>query len=411
VLRKTLIVSADPHQAMVARSPQQMSRSIVHIGPSNLVMPARRGGAIERRMIELAQAQARLTGGRIVVYSIGEKTCESSFEGVEIRYIHVGRSQLGRRFTFPWIVAEDVKRYRPSVIHLHGRAELMWLLRQQGIDAPIVLSCDNHLEPLARFSLIAPLTRSVWSRFLEADGTLCPVSEYCREIWKRYWRIPAARLQVIPNGVDLGHFSPRPAERDLWRERLGVGGKIVALYVGRICEQKGSDLLIAAYRRVKQRRADIALVAVGPARQFGNLGGDRLIDALRAAGGIYLPPVTDEELPGVYNAADVLVMPTRELEMFGMAAVEAQACGVPVLASDHGGLRETVPDTAGLRFRNGDVADLERQLERMVADPELRVALSGGALPSAARYGWTEVVEQCERLYSRLGGVAASEGI
>jgi glycosyltransferase involved in cell wall biosynthesis len=386
-----------------------MSNTIVHIGPSNLVMPARRGGAIERRMIELARAQARFTGRQIVVYSIGEKTCELSFEGLQIRYIHVMQNRFGRRFTFPWIVAEDVKRYEPSIIHLHSRAELIWLLRQHGINVPIVLSCDNHLEPLARFRLIAPLTRSLWSTFLHTDGIVCPVSEYCREMWESYWRIPAARLQVIPNGVDLEHFSPRPAERYLWRERLGLGDKVVVLYVGRICEQKGSDLLIGAYRRLRERRADVALLVVGPARQFGNLEGDPLIEDLRAAGGIYLPPVTDEELPGVYSTADILVMPTRELEMFGMAAVEAQACGIPVLASDHGGLKETVPTTAGLRFRSGDVADLEGKLELMVVDPELRAALSRGALQSAARYSWTEVVEQCERLYSRLRGVGDSE--
>jgi len=388
-----------------------VSGTIVHIGPSNLVLPARRGGAIERRMIELARAQARLTGQRIVVYSIGEKTSESSSEGVEIRYIHVMQNRLGRRFTFPWIVAEDVKRYRPTVVHLHSRAEMIWLLRNHGIDAPIVLSCDNHLEPLARFPLIAPLTRALWSNFLHADSIVCPVSEYCRRIWESYWRIPAARLQVIPNGVDLAHFSPRPAERVTWRQRLGVGDKLVVLYVGRICEQKGSDLLISAYRKLKEHRPDIALVMVGPARQFGNSLSDPLIDALRAAGGIYVPPVTDEELPGVYNAADILVMPTRELEMFGMAAVEAQACGIPVLASDHGGLKETVPIAAGLRFQNGDVDDLERKLKRLIADPELRTTLSHGALPNAARYSWTEVVAQCEQLYSRLRGVGVDKGL
>jgi D-inositol-3-phosphate glycosyltransferase len=246
---------------------------------------------------------------------------------------------------------------------------------------------------------------------LHADGIVCPVSEYCRQIWESYWRIPAARLQVIPNGVDLAHFSPRPAERSIWRERLRVGDKLVVLYVGRICEQKGSDLLISAYRNLKERLPDIALVMVGPARQFGNPLGDRLIDELRAAGGVYVPPVTDEELPGVYNAADILAMPTRELEMFGMAAVEAQACGIPVLASDHGGLKETVPSAAGLRFRTGDIGDLERNLERLVADPDLRATLSHGALPNAARYSWTRIVAQCEQLYSHLRGVGVSDGL
>ena len=74
-------------------------------------------------------------------------------------------------------------------------------------------------------------------------------------------------------------------------------------------------------------------------------------------------------MPGIYNACDIFAMPTRELEMFGMAAVEAQACGKPVIASDHGGLRETVPDTAGSRFRTGDAADLAAHLEALLEQP------------------------------------------
>jgi len=107
-------------------------------------------------------------------------------------------------------------------------------------------------------------------------------------------------------------------------------------------------------------------------------------------------------MPGIYNACDVFAMPTRELEMFGMAAVEAQACGKPVVASDHGGLRETVPDTAGTRFRTGDAADLAAHLEALLGNPGLQGTLRAGALENAARYDWPRIVQRCHEVYATL---------
>ena len=169
------------------------------------------------------------------------------------------------------------------------------------------------------------------------------------------------------------------------------------LYVGRLCAQKGTDLLLAAYRMLPR---PAALVVAGPCEQFGQTRLSPLASQVRESGGIYLPPLDDADMPGIYNACDIFVMPTRELEMFGMAAVEAQACGKPVVASDHGGLRETVPDTAGVRFRTGDAADLAAHLETFLDRPDLlaragsrragecralRLAANCGALPGGLR--------------------------
>jgi glycosyltransferase involved in cell wall biosynthesis len=107
-------------------------------------------------------------------------------------------------------------------------------------------------------------------------------------------------------------------------------------------------------------------------------------------------------MPGIYNACDIFVMPTRELEMFGMAAVEAQACGRPVVASNHGGLRETVPETAGVRFRTGDAADLAAHLEALLDNPDLLGTLAAGARENAERYDWPRIAQRCQEVYAAL---------
>jgi glycosyltransferase involved in cell wall biosynthesis len=368
---------------------------IVHVGPSHLPLPALLGGAIERRMIELAEAQAR-GGERVVVYSGvypgGPETGWREYRGVSIRYLSGSRAEFALRFV------QDVVRHTPRVIHIHNRPEIAWLTKTAGL-CPAVLSCDYHFEPWRRFTPLCKVTKAAWRRCLRACDRIAPVSDYCLEMYRAYWDLPAGKLVPIPNGVDCVRFRPDAALRAEWRMRLGIDARPVILYVGRLCQQKGTDLLIAAYRILKR---PAALVVAGPCELFGMTQLNALVAQIQEAGGIYLPPLEDADMPGIYNACDIFAMPTRELEMFGMAAVEAQACGKPVVASDHGGLRETVPEKAGVRFRTGDAADLAAHLEALLDSPDSLGELGAGARENAARYDWPRIAQRCEEVYATL---------
>lgn len=366
---------------------------IIHVGPSHLPLPARLGGAVERRMMELAEAQAR-GGERVVVYSGGAETGWREHRGVSIRYLGGCRAEFALHFI------EDVARggAPPRVIHVHNRAEIAWLAKRARL-GPAVLSCDYHREPWRRFARLRKISKAAWRRCLLACDRIAPVSDYCLDVYREYWDLPGGKLALIPNGVDCARFHPDADLRAEWRERLGVDERPMILYVGRLCEQKGTDLLIAAYRML---RRPAALVVAGPCERFGETGVSGLVAEVHAAGGLYLPPLDDAGMPGIYNACDIFVMPTRELEMFGMAAVEAQACGKPVVASDHGGLRETVPESAGMRFRTGDAADLVAHLEVLLRRPALMEALGAGGRRNAARYDWTRIAQRCQEVYVTL---------
>ncbi len=363
---------------------------IIHAGPSNLQLPARLGGAIERRMLELAEAQVR-AGESVMVYSRAGETGWRDYHGVRIRYLASSRAEFPLRFL------QDAGRRGANIIHVHNRPEIAWLVKAANV-APVVLSCDYHLEPWHRLPVRA-FSKAMWRRCLLACDRIAPVSEYCCELHRKYWQLPEERLTIIPNGVDCTRFRPDAALRAEWRESLGIDGRPAILYVGRLCEQKGTDLLIAAYRML---RRPIALIAAGPCERFGNTKVTGLAAALCDAGGMYLPPLDDADLPGLYNACDLFVMPTRELEMFGMAAVEAQACGKPVVASDHGGLRETVPESAGVRFPSGDAAALAASVEALLDSPPTRCALAQGARENAAIYDWPRVAQRCEEVYTEV---------
>lgn len=368
---------------------------IVHVGPSNLRLPARLGGAVERRMMELAEAQAR-RGERVVVYSRGEETGWLDYRGVRIRYLPGPRAEFALHFVYD--AARGPDGAPPRVLHVHNRAEIAWLAKTAGL-GPTLLSCDYHFEPWRRFPRLRGISKAVWRRCLLAANRIAPVSAYCLQVHRDYWDLPDSRFVLIANGVDCARFRPDAALRAEWRERLALDGRPAILYVGRLCEQKGTDLLIAAYRTL---RRPAALVAVGPCELFGKTQVSALAAKVQETGGIYLPPLDDADMPGIYNACDIFVMPTRELEMFGMAAVEAQACGKPVVASDHGGLRETVPESAGARFRSGDAGDLAAKLDALLDRPDLLDVLGRGALENAGRYDWPNIAERCEEAYAAL---------
>ena len=365
---------------------------IVHVGPSHLSLPARLGGAVERRMLELAEAQAR-GGERVIVYSGGPETGRCLYRGVSIRYLAGSRAEFALNF-----VRDVARGGPPSVIHVHNRAEIAWIAKTAGL-GPTVLSCDYPFEPWRRFAFLRGASKAAWRHCLLSCDRIAPVSNYCLGVYRQYWDLPGSKWALIPNGVDCARFHPDAVLRAQWRARLGIDGRPVILYVGRLCAQKGTDLLIAAYRML---RRPAALVVAGPCQQFGETRIGPLVAQIHQAGGIHVPPLDDADMPGIYNACDIFAMPTRELEMFGMAAVEAQACGKPVVASDHGGLRETVPQSAGMGFRTGDAADLAANLEALLDSPKALCALAAGARQNAARYDWPRIVERCREVYAGL---------
>jgi glycosyltransferase involved in cell wall biosynthesis len=367
-----------------------------------LLAPA--GGAIQRRVLELARAQAR-RGHEVTAFSVGDRNTTESEAGITIRYL---RSRTSGR----WLHAEfqlrvlwsllDSGPNRPDVIHVHSEPEAGLIGRILSI--PSVLSYDYF-----RFRGIQKKMGSahrLYKGLLGLYSALLPCSRFCAEESQHFWEFE--RLDIIYNGVNTEQFRPDPRAAEKERTLLDVRGPVI-LYVGRVCEQKGTDVLLAAQRRLSRRRSDANLVIAGPIGQFSKLDDEREMRrwsrAIAEAGGEYLGAVEESRLRGLYSMADVFVMPTRELEMFGMAAVEAQACGTPVVASDHGGLRETVPDQVGRRFQVGDDAALADAIEALLSDDDRRRRCGEAGIRNAQRFEWAKIVEDLEAVYKRASRI------
>ena len=366
--------------------------TIAHLGPSALPILYPLGGAIQRRIRELAREQAR-RGDRVILYSAGERPGRRYYQGAEVRTIACRASQPFRSLEFLTKALADLRREPIDVLHFHSLVEGGVVFK--AVAAKKVLSYDYFQFRRGKRTPLYWFYRWALGQF----ACLLPVSEYCREASVAYWGIHETRARVLYNGVNLDEFAPDP-EAGLERRRaLAIGDEPVMLYVGRVCEQKGTDTLLEAYQLVRASRPETRLVVAGPAGQFGIAESNGLVRKIRDAGGLYLGAVDELALPSIYNLCDVFVMPTREYEMFGMAAAEAQACGKPVVCTSHGGLPEVVSESSGLFFPVGDAPALAAQVCSLLANPRRYFSMARAARQNSKRFQWPAIVEQLDGIY------------
>jgi D-inositol-3-phosphate glycosyltransferase len=211
------------------------------------------------------------------------------------------------------------------------------------------------------------------------------------------------RIEIVPPGVDHRVFVP--GDRDAARRALGLDpqGRVL-LYVGRIQRLKGTD---RAVRTLAELDGDVSLLVVGG--PSGNDGEAEMaaLRALVAGFGLedrvrFVPPQPHDRLVTYYQAADVCLVPSRA-ESFGLVALEAAACGTPVVAADVGGLRSVVDDGhTGFLVDGRAAVEYRAPVDVLLSDPELARDMGRSALARSGRYLWSIAAARLRRLYGDL---------
>jgi D-inositol-3-phosphate glycosyltransferase len=224
------------------------------------------------------------------------------------------------------------------------------------------------------------------------------------------------KISVISPGVDLRRF--HPIDKNLAKTAIGAPEhNRLILFVGRVEPLKGIDTLLRAMALVAQRHPDgtcktcVAIIGGNPSRgeQAENAEMARL-QALRAELGIsdlvtFLGAKDQDTLQYYYSAAEMVVMPSH-YESFGMVALEAMACGTPVVASEVGGLAFVVRDgVTGFHVPERDPEALAAKVERLLSDDVLRMRLGRRAACWAESYGWPVIADRLLDLFHELAGV------
>jgi D-inositol-3-phosphate glycosyltransferase len=198
------------------------------------------------------------------------------------------------------------------------------------------------------------------------------------------------RIDVVAPGVDLSTF--HPGDRRAARSALGVEpGKFHVVFAGRIQALKGPQVLVAAAAELRRRRPDIPLMVsiLGSGSGSKDLALRPMIEEAGLRDDVRLyPPVTPPNLAHWFRAADVVAMPSFS-ESFGLVALEAQACGTPVLVANVGGLPQAISDgRSGLLVEGHAAGAWASALERLHDDALLRDTLGRGASTHALAFGW-----------------------
>jgi D-inositol-3-phosphate glycosyltransferase len=238
-----------------------------------------------------------------------------------------------------------------------------------------------------------------------ADRLIANTSEERRELIELYDAAPE-RVAVVHPGVDLGVFTP--GRQDEARRRLGFDpDAALLLFAGRIQPLKAPDVVLRAAAEMLRNdpalRSRLVVAVVGGASGSGldqptalaDLGDELGIsDVVR-----FVPTVAQRELADWYAAASVVCVPSYN-ESFGLVAIEAQACGTPVVAARVGGLSTSVSDgVTGVLIDGHDPVDYAAAIHHLLTDPEAREAMSHKAVRHAEGFGWDVTADRTLGVY------------
>lgn len=238
----------------------------------------------------------------------------------------------------------------------------------------------------------------------QADLLIASTEEESRELVEGYGADPS-HVYVVAPGVDLSTF--QPIDRADARRKIGLAGGRLLLFVGRLERLKGAEVAIRALALLDDRsHGDVRLAILGEdARgQYGDESEKERLMAVAKEVGVrervdFAGSVAHHELPYFYSAADVCVMPSYS-ESFGLVALEAQACGCPVVGSGVTGLRSVVRDeVSGYLIDDHDPASYADRIGRLLDDSELAEQMGRRGRLLAQRFSWVRTADRLQELF------------
>jgi D-inositol-3-phosphate glycosyltransferase len=298
----------------------------------------------------------------------------------------------------------EAKRIRYDLIHSH-----YWI---SGLAAGALAEAWQGVPIVQMFHTLGEMKNRVAQSPEERESPdRIFVSTLAEQTQLRFlYRADDRKLEIIPPGVDVEHFYPIPSDE----AKLFVGLKPddrMILFVGRIDPLKGLDTIIRAMPRLRAaspRPVHLAIIGGEPDASPDEKSAEmrrlqRLCDELNMDQTVvFLGKRRQDTLQYYYSAAEVVVMPSH-YESFGMAALEAMACGTPVIASDIGGLGFLVQDgRTGFTVPDGDPDLLLARLTELLNDEGLRRRMGAAATAYAQDFSWDRITKQILSVYREL---------
>ena len=376
--------------------------------------PPYKVGGLGTHIEELAQAQAQKGITPIVIAcSFEGKTGKTTENGVTVY-----------RFDSDHLPAEDFPSWALEMNILMYNQAAAAIAEEGGVDVIhahdwIVSSCAVSLKHTYRIPLVSTIhSLEVGRRGGIYDDRQTLINDLEEKMAYESWRViacshfmkqsisetfhtPWDKIDVIPNGVNIAKHEIQFNKNEI-RSRYSLPHEKLILFVGRHVWEKGVDVALGAIHSVLKEVPDAKLVIVGHgymtdkckalAHQMGV--GDKVC---------FTGYVDDWTVSALTNSSDVVIVPSR-YEPFGIAALDAMACKVPVIVSDTGGLSEIVEhEKDGLKVWCGHSESLAHGIVRLLKDEDLRRTVVDNAYEKVSKiYAWKHVAEMTNTIYSRV---------
>ncbi len=251
-----------------------------------------------------------------------------------------------------------------------------------------------HADGSIGYSLGKPFSTIFLKRwFSKLDGKIAvsqPAMEFVNKHFPGYYNI-------IPNGVDLDHFSPGVSPIDEFCD-----GKMNILFVGRLEKRKGLSYLLEAYKQIKQEIPNSRLIIVGPGTRLRKKYEKWVVrNGLNDV--VFVGYVSYDELPRYYQTADIVCSPATGRESFGIVLLEAMAVGKPIVASNIDGYASLVTHGVdGLLVPPKNKEMLAQALISLMTNQSLRQQMGAGGRLEAQGYGWEQIAQRVVSYYIRV---------
>ena len=304
-------------------------------------------------------------------------------------------------------VVDHLKNDFPADV-LHANYWLSGLVAHQikhELDLPFVSTFHTLAKVKAEGGDLEP----EWRERAEAEIINCAdaICVSCTEEERQFLRLygqPAGKIEIVAPGVEHAFFAP--GDRAGARNALGLPiGRPVLLFVGRIQPLKGPDVAVRALAALN--RPDALLLIVGGASGLEGAGEMRHINDLVTEPGVegqvrFIEPQPHHILSTYYRAADVVLVPSRS-ESFGLVALEASACGIPIVASGVGGLLTLVDHgDNGFLVHDRDPQMYAKYISEILDDPQQAASMGRRGAARARQYTWGFAAARLRRVYSDL---------
>jgi phosphatidylinositol alpha-mannosyltransferase len=327
-----------------------------------------------------------------------------AISGFGDRFIPIGKPRpipssgsIARLTISPWLASRIktvLEQERFDVIHLHEPLMPMLCTTVLRLSSTANIGTFHACHGRPGYNLAKPFGKWLLKRwFRKLNGKIAvskPAMEFAYEHFPGYYNI-------IPNGVDIDHFSPDVTPIDKFGD-----GKLNILFVSRLEKRKGLNYLIKAFRRVKQEIPNSRLIIVGPGTRLRRKYEKQVVrSGLKDV--IFTGLVSYEELPRYYKTADVFCAPATGRESFGIILLEAMATGKPIVASNIDGYASVVThNVEGLLVPPGNEEMLARALVSLLTDRALRQEMGAKGRAKALEYSWERVAQNVLNYYVRV---------